>query len=67
MGHIGMLEPETHWSNKSFVLWRLSCEILSDKTDLVDSSFPAFSLSLSGSDDFKHLGFSHWLDLLNRD
>lgn len=66
MGHVGLFEPQTHRTNKSFVFWGLSCEVLSHKADFVDSSLPAFSFSLSRSDDLKHLGLSHRFNFFDR-
>lgn len=67
MGHVCLLESETHRSDKSFMLWRFSSEVLSDKADLIDSSFPAFFLSFSWADHIEHLSFSHRFYFFNRD
>jgi hypothetical protein len=65
VGDVGVSEPETHGADESLVFWRFTGEVLSHKADLVDSAFPAFAFSLSRSDDFKHLGLSHRLDLFD--
>jgi hypothetical protein len=62
--HISILETETHRANESFVLWRFTSEVFSDEADLVDSTFPTFSLSFSRADNFEHLGLTHGLNLL---
>jgi hypothetical protein len=67
MSDVRLLETQTHWSDESFVFWRLSCEVLSYESDFIDSSLPAFSFSFSGPDDLEHFSFGHWLNFFNRD
>ena len=66
MGDICIFEPETHWPDEPFMFWRLSREILSNKTNFVYSSFPAFSLPFSWPYNLEHLSFCHRFDLFNR-
>lgn len=66
MSNVSLFKPQSHWSNKSLMFWWFSCEILANKTNLINSSFPAFSFSLSWTDNFKHFSFSHRLDFFNR-
>ena len=66
MSHICVFKPQTHWPYKSLMFWRLSCKILSHKTNFIDSSLPAFSLSFSRSDYLKHFSFCHRFNLLDR-
>ena len=66
MSYICIFESQSHRSYKSFMFWRLSSKILPYKTNFVNSSLPALSLSLSGSNNFKHFRLSHWFDFLYR-
>lgn len=65
MGHVCVFESEAHGSDESLVFWRLSCEVFTDEADFVDSALPALALSLARTDDLKHLGLGHRLDLLH--
>jgi len=65
MGSVAIFKSQAHRSDESLVFWRLSSKILPDKTNLVYSSFPTFSLSFTRSDDLKHFCFSHWLNFFN--
>lgn len=66
MSDVGIFESETHGSNEAFMFWWFTSKVLSNKADLVNSTLPTFALSLSRTNDLKHLGFSHRLDLLHR-
>lgn len=66
MSHICIFKSQTHRSNKSLMFGRLSRKILSYKTNFIDSSLPAFSLSFTRSNHLKHFSFCHWFNLLDR-
>lgn len=48
------------------MFWRFPCEILANKADFVNPSFPAFSFSLSRSDHIKHFCLCHRFYLFDR-
>lgn len=66
MSYVGLFKSQTHRPNESLVLWRLSCEILTHEANFVNSSLPAFFLSLTRTDNLKHLSLSHGFNFLNR-
>ena len=65
MGYICILKSKTHRSDESLVLWRLTSKILTHETYFVDPPLPTFLLSLTRTNNFKHLGLSHWLYLFD--
>ena len=65
MGNVGLFETKTHGTNESLEFWWFTGEVLAHECDFVDSSLPAFSLSLTWPDNFEHFGFCHGLYFLN--
>ncbi len=65
MSNIGLLETQTHGTDESLEFWRFTGKVLAHKCNFVDSSLPAFSLSFSRPDHFKHFGLGHGLYFLN--
>ena len=41
-GQIGTVTVSHHWSNKSLILWRFSCEALTDVTHFGYHALPCF-------------------------
>lgn len=66
MSHIRFFKSKTHRSDKSFMFWGFTGKVLTHKTHFINSSFPAFTLSFSRADHFKHFSFCHWLDFIDR-
>ena len=66
MGYVGLFKTKAHWADESLVFWWFTSKVFSYESDFVDSSLPAFSLSLTRSNNLKHFSLSHRLNFLNR-
>lgn len=56
MRDVCLLEPESHWSDESFVFGRFTCVVFWDNANFGDLPFPCFFAPFTGFDDFEDFG-----------
>ena len=66
MSNVGLCLTQSHGSDKTLHLHRLTSEVLTNKGGLVDETLPTLALVLSGLENLEHLVLCNSADLWQR-